>query len=333
MSPAATVVVPTHNRPDAVATTVHHLLESAGATHAEVIVVDDGGSPPLSLPAHEALRVVRTPGVERSQARNLGALAARGPLVIFVDDDITVRSDFVERHLDAARQFGDVIAVGRISLLPELLRSPVGRFRRTIEEPAQDRARGFVADQNFCTAANMSMRRASFLALGGFDPAILSGEDQDLALRSSRGGRPIVYLPEAEVLHRDSINSIGAYARRHEWGARAMAPLLRRYPDRSENIARLQQARALGEARSPREFLRLFSRLVFSKEPFLMGLGVLIPAIERSGAGDAVLFPLYRALLGLRMFRGFRRGLGETRKAAPLPSSLVVARSESGRPD
>ena len=333
MSPTASVIVPTHDRPEAVAITVRHLLDSVRGALGEIVVVDDGGSPPLSLPADEALRIVRTSGVERSKARNLGALAARAPLVIFVDDDISVRADFVERHIQASREFGDVIAVGRISLLPELLVSPVGRFRRTIEEPAQDRARGFVAEPNFCTAANMSMRRDSFLALGGFDPAILSGEDQDLALRSSRGGRRIVYLPEAEVLHRDAIDSIGAYARRHEWGAFAIAPFLRRYPDRAENIARLDQGRPLGAARSPREFFRLFSRLVLSKEPFLLGLGGLIPAMERSGAGDAILFRLYRALLGLRMFRGFQRGLDTTREAPPLPAALPSVASGGGRPD
>lgn len=72
------MVIPTHNRPAAVAETVSHCLASAQRVDAEVIVVDDGGSPHLSLPPHPRLHLVRTPGVERSNARNQGACAARG---------------------------------------------------------------------------------------------------------------------------------------------------------------------------------------------------------------------------------------------------------------
>ena len=321
--PAASVIVPTHNRPGAIGDTLRHLVDSAHLSAAEIVVVDDGGSPPLSLETSERVRVVRTPGLERSRARNLGAQAARSPLVIFVDDDITVHADFVANHLRASREFGDVLSVGRISLTPEIRESRVGRFRSLIEEPSQERARGIVADENFATAANMSMRRESFLTLGGFDPAILSGEDQDLAMRwSARGGR-IVFLPEAEVLHRDAIDSISAYARRHEWGAFAMAPLLRRYAHRPENLVRLDRGRPLGEARSIREALRLSTRHALSTRPSLGALARGISVLESLRVGDRALFPLYRILLGLHLFRGFQRGLCATQRAPPIPGPLA----------
>jgi len=322
MRPSASVIIPTHNRPVAVVETVSQCLASAERSAAEVVVVDDGSSPALSLPTHPLLRVVRTQWGERSRARNQGACASLGELLVFVDDDISVPGEFVEQHLCASGEFGDVLGVGRISLPAVSTSTPFGRFRRTIEQPSQDRVRGFVAEENFCTAANMSMRRRTFLSLGGFDPAILSAEDQDLSLRFSATGGKIVYLPEADVIHRDTVVDIGAYGRRHEWGARALAPFLRRYPDRPENALRLIPATPLLRAPWPVVGGGILLRQTLSNLWVMVFIRGLINAAERSGARDQLLFPLYRTLLGLHLFRGFREGLASVATAPQWPQPL-----------
>lgn len=322
MSISASVIVPTHSRPAAILETVEHCLESARGCGAEVVVVDDGSTPPVSLPQIDGLRITRTAGVERSRARNIGACAALGGVLIFVDDDITVGPDFVAQHLHASREFGDVISVGKVSLPGGWAGTPFGRFRLTIEVPSQDRPRGFVAEQNFCTAANMSIRRQTFLSLGGFDPAVLSSEDQDLALRFSALGGRIVYLPEAEVIHRDAVADMAAYGRRHEWGARALAPFLRRYPSRPENALRLLTGTPLLQVHWPVEGSRILLRKALSSGWVMAAIRRLILTVERGGAGDRLLFPLYRTLLGLHLFRGFRAGLAAVATPPPLPPRL-----------
>jgi cellulose synthase/poly-beta-1,6-N-acetylglucosamine synthase-like glycosyltransferase len=287
--------------------------------------VDDGSAPPLSLPSDVPARMVRTSGVERSRARNAGAATARGELLIFIDDDISVGPSFVQEHVRAAVEFGPVISVGKISPPPESSSTAFGRFRHTIESPGLSRPRGLVPETNFCTAANMSMRRRDFLELGGFDPAILSGEDQDLALRFSQGGGRIAYIPEAEVIHRDAIADVVAYCRRHEWGGRTMAPLIRRYPDRSENVVRRQLVATLRESRFPGGTFGLVARMILSSEPSLKVVEWGVRGVERLGFNDRQLFPLYRLLLGLRLFRGYREGLARVRQAPAVPASLDPA--------
>lgn len=321
VAPFAAVIVPAHNRPEAVAETVKRLMAGRGRTDDfEVIVVDDGSEPPLALPSVDGLRVLRTEGIERSRARNLGAVSTRADLVIFIDDDISVDSDFVRAHRQASRDFPDSIGVGSLHLPGEMGRTPFGRFRREIEGPHQERPRGPVAEQNFCTAANMSMNRQQFLDIGGFDPAIVSSEDQDLALRfCARGGR-IAFLPEAAALHRDSNADIEAYCRRHEWGSRAMAPFLRRYPEREDNQARLRFDPAR-HVRLP-ERAALIARRLAAHPLAVRGLLAITRAAENAGVSDSRLFGLYRVLLGLHLFRGFRQGLVEVTAAPPLPASL-----------
>lgn len=307
---SASVIVPTHNRPNEIAETLQHLLGVRTETDFEIVVVDDGSNPPLSL-SSPGVRLVRTPGIERSRARNLGAVFAAGDLLVFLDDDIAVSPDLVSTHQRSAVEFGDVLCVGRISLPGALCRSPFGRFRQLIENSSQARPRGFVGEKNFCTAANMSIRRGTFLALGGFDPAMLSGEDQDLALRFTALGKSIVFLPEADGLHRDHNADIASYCRRHEWGARAMAPLLRRYPDRADSKARLR-------------FEKGFAlRRVLSRRLILALLLRGVSTVERVHGSDRVLLPIYRLLLGLHLFRGFREGLLEVRLPPPIPLPIA----------
>lgn len=322
MANCSTVIIPTHNRPEGIAETLRHLLEARSRTTFEVVVVDDGSDPPVSLNAQEGVRVLRTQGVERSRARNLGASTATGSLLIFLDDDMTVPTDFVAAHEHAATDFGDVLCVGGVSLPAEAARSPFGRFRRLIEDPSQTHSRGLVTEKNFCTAQNMSLRRDTFLSLGGFDPEIVSSEDQDLALRfSERGGR-IIFVPEATALHRDSNVGLASYCRRHEWGSRAMAPFLRRYPDRVENRHRLRFESGSTGAHSFRKRSAFVSRRILSQPPILRLLLGGVLACEHAGGSDRVLFPMYRVLLGLHLFRGFREGLAKVRAAPPLPAPI-----------
>lgn len=325
MTLPASVVVPTHNRQEAVKENLVSLLSSARHAGAEVLVVDDGSSPPLTLAPAEGLRVFRTLGVERSRARNLGALEARGELLVFLDDDMSVSFDFVEQHVRGAGDFSRALAVGRVVLPAEMKASPFGRFRSLIEE-SEPPGRPRESEPGGCTAANMSMRRGEFLDIGGFDPGIVSGEDQDLALRfCSKGGR-VVFLPDARSVHCDSRTSIYSYTRRHEWGARTMAPFILRYPDAPENRARAWSAKALRRTSFPAETTRLAIRLLLSRDWPLWVIEHLVRMVERAGLEDGLLFPLYRSLLGLRLFRGFRTGLRETLVAPPSPGSLQSAK-------
>src|SRR5262245_56955329 len=93
-APRLSVIIATRNRPELLAATLERLCaQSVPADEYEVVVVDDGSSPPLALPdavGAAAIHLVRTVGVERSAARNAGVAAARGEWILFLDDDMAV---------------------------------------------------------------------------------------------------------------------------------------------------------------------------------------------------------------------------------------------------
>ena len=105
--PPASVVIPTHNRRHPVCRTLESLARQTCAPERfEVIVAANACSDGtvdcvrgLTLPY--TLRALDLPAPGASAARNAGAEAARGALIIFLDDDIDVAPGLVAAHLRA----------------------------------------------------------------------------------------------------------------------------------------------------------------------------------------------------------------------------------------
>jgi glycosyltransferase involved in cell wall biosynthesis len=310
---SVTVVVPTRNRPASLREALAGLSrQDAGPASYEVVVVDDGSLPPVSLPGtvDPLISILRLEGVERSAARNAGASRARGNLLVFLDDDMAVREDFVRLHIDAQNLWPGALVVGAVRLPDQVRATPFGHFRQALENTQVPAIRGWVTAPNFCTAQNMSIPATLFGRLGGFDPGLSSSEDQDLALRHTAGGGRIAFLPEAEAVHRDWAVDIRAYCRRTEWGSEHMIPFCRRYPDRPDTVDR---ARINGPLNWPGEplprNLRRLAKSLLTARPMIEALFRLTEALEHHWPQEAMLDRLYRLLLGAHIFRGYRRGL------------------------
>ena len=201
------VILPTRDRASTLIETLHRLShQNLAAGDFEIIVVDDGSHPPIHIIESTngvKCRVVRLGGAGRSAARNVGAAAAGSNLLVFIDDDLTVGPEFLSYHQRAHREWPGALVVGAIRLGDLVLETPFGKFRDTLEQHEVPIARGLTAKRNLCTAANMSIDRARFQELGGFDPALHSAEDQDFALRHTQSGGRIAFIPEALAIHRD----------------------------------------------------------------------------------------------------------------------------------
>ena len=311
--PKLSVVIPTRNRPEAVRETLAPLFaQELPAADYEIIVVDDGSTPPLAipgLPSAPKTTLLGTTGLERSAARNAGAAAAQGDVLLFLDDDITVDARFLGLHAAAQAEWPGAIAVGRIALPPASLDAPFSRFRQRLEEQGRPRERGPVAARNFCTAANMSISRDAFLRLGGFDPALPSGEDQDLALRHTASGGLLVHVPDAIGIHRD-VTDLAGYCRRTEWGSEHLVAFSRKHPAWADSVDR---ERVNGPLRWGREPLRLslskLAKAALSSRLICAGLIGAARAVEGSRPGGSGPERLYALLIGLHVFRGYRTGL------------------------
>jgi len=308
------VIIPTHNRPEKLEQILDCLRrQDVASADYEIIVVDDNSLPPVSLQRIEQgpeTLLVRLDETERSAARNTGAEKARGDLLIFVDDDMKVGSDFISNHLRAHEMYPGALVVGAVRLPEEAIATPFGRFRQKLEDNALPEASGPTTIENFCTAANMSIAHARFSEIGGFETSIVSSEEQDFALRHTARGGEIVFVPEARAIHCDDALGSRSYCRRAEWGSRNMIPFCLRYPDWPDNIERERVNVPLLFCREPfSQCLRKLIKSALAMRPVRSTLFVLAVILERAAPESAALDRTYRLLLGAHIFRGYRKGL------------------------
>ncbi len=185
--PLVSIIIPHFNRCRLLVETLASVYKQ---THSnwEVIVVDDG-SREEELSAVERLvdervRVlIRKDGDKGpSRCRNLGAQAAKGTFLLFLDSDDLLAPWCLESRLQLFRNSNDVDAV----ILP------VAIFCNTPGDTLQywndlngddDIARFVVSDPVWHTSSPM-WRKASFQNIGGFNEKVMYGDDSELHLRS-----------------------------------------------------------------------------------------------------------------------------------------------------
>lgn len=198
------VIINTFERPRALAHCLEALTRQAGAEPFEVIVVDDGGEvdlEPAVAPVRGglSLRLERIAHAGRAAARNRGVALARGSRILFLGDDVIAAPECVAIH--QSRSDPKIAVVG-----PYPLKNPCGSppFRRWAEPNPQHE----ITDREnagfwFFATGNLSMDRAVFNDLGGFDPrfTVYGWEDIDLGLRFELAGGRLVFDERAAALH------------------------------------------------------------------------------------------------------------------------------------
>ncbi len=212
-SPLVSVIVPAYN---AAATLPACLaaLQQQDFPHSqyEIIVVDDGSTDATAALAEAAgVRVIRQPNAGPAAARNAGAAAACGELLLFTDADCAPEPGWLAA-LAAALAEPDVAGAKGAYLTRQTALVP--RFTQLEYEDRYDRMAG-AANIDFVDTYSAAYRREVFLANGGFDTIFptASVEDQELSFRLAEKGYRLVFVPAARVYHRHN-PTLRAYVRR-----------------------------------------------------------------------------------------------------------------------
>ena len=211
--PFASVVVPAYNAAGTLPLCLAALADQDSPSSAyEVIVVDDGSTDETAAIARAAgVRVIGQPRAGPAAARNRGAAAAAGELLLFTDADCAPVRGWLAA-LSAA--FADPAVAGAKGAYLTRQRGLVPRFTQLEYEERYDRMAG-VETIDFVDTYSAAYRRDVFLANRGFDTIFptASVEDQELSFRLAEKGYRLVFVPAAQVYHRHN-PTLRAYVRR-----------------------------------------------------------------------------------------------------------------------
>ena len=200
--PTVTVVV-THFEQQA---QLDRTLAALAGQAEDVVVADDGSAVAPVVP--DGVRLVRQAdlGFRAAAARNLGAAAATGEVLVFLDADTTPEPGFVEAILRRVAACPDVLAVGRrrhADLSGDGRELPEPSWLTEAYAASADLLHADGRSFRFVISAVLALRRELFDDLGGFDERYVGygGEDWDLAYRAWNAGAVLVHERDAVAWH------------------------------------------------------------------------------------------------------------------------------------
>ena len=207
--PDVTVLIPTYNRPEGLARTLHALQQQSNRNFA-VVVVDDCGERAARDAVTSEVRgaldvtILSTPrNGGPGAARNMGLRQARSEFIAFLDDDVEVSANWLEAHLAATRGGDHAVSIG--PLHPPIGWSPTPwnaweAATLAREYTAMSAGRYRHGWRQFFTGSAV-LRREDVLAAGGFDERFKRAEDIELGLRLAKAGCEFVFAGEATAWH------------------------------------------------------------------------------------------------------------------------------------
>lgn len=193
---AVSVVIPTIGR----AELLRACLESLAAcdpTADEIVVIDQSGGDEIAelVAGFDGARAVRSDERGVAIARNTGLRAAANDIVLMTDDDCTVAPDWVGTGAQLLASEPGLIVSGRV-----LAAGDESEVPSTIADTEPRDHTGTVQCGVLYTN-NVALKRSEVLALGGFDEAFETAEDNDLCYRWLTSGRRLRYEPSLLVWH------------------------------------------------------------------------------------------------------------------------------------
>lgn len=309
---SVTVVVCTRDRP-ALLEQCLRALSLQTYPNFDVLVVDNGSTPvaPDVCRRWKATRVpAPIPGLTR--ARNIGARAARGDLVAFIDDDGVAEPGWLEAMVGDFRDPSIAAVSGRVRYMKAIAGTRVISEMESTEDPARPRGRFDANTRDWFALAcfggvgdggNMAFRRSVFAAGLAFDERLGRGRklecgDEHVVFAALiAAGYRIAHNPEAIVRHPCPSTPATEQARRFRDLRQSIAYLVflwNEFPSHRGSIRRFLH-KAVSKRLAPRNPNRSFAARLSRPRALMAALGGLVvywcarrewscdPALHREG--------------------------------------------------
>ena len=201
---SASIIVPTRNRAELLKRFLPLLAEQSARDSYEIIVVNNGSTDSTAAVVSDAakkwthIRMIDEPWLGSARAIHTGAAAAKSPILIFIDDDMSVGADFVARHLAAHRESPGDCVLGQILSAPG--RHPFERMLAYIYDGPRNTLPYRQPEPSDYWSGNVSMARELYFRLGGYDEEFAKigyGKDIEFGMRLVAAGVKMRFVPEA----------------------------------------------------------------------------------------------------------------------------------------
>jgi len=195
------VIVPAYYSESTLEKCLKSIRESAYKNY-ELIVIDDGSSDATRVIAKKFAdqMLEHSRNLGRSQARNSGIRLAKGDILLFIDSDVLVKKDTLEKVDKYFLEHKEVDALTGILSKEHPNKSYFSQYKNLYMNYIFSKLPKRI---HFLYGSIHAVRAQVALPYG---PNIHAGEDTDIGLRLSRMGKQIAFVKDLEVIHLKSYN-------------------------------------------------------------------------------------------------------------------------------
>jgi GT2 family glycosyltransferase len=264
-----------------------------------IVIVDQTES--WRGPQDSRVKILNSGKVSPARKRDIGAEAAIGRTLVFIDDDAYPNRDFLRTLNEYSLIFEHFAIVGPAITPPDAGIREVfsGTFyESSILNPTSFRytPRGNIKCVDDYPTVNFSINRNLFLSIGGFNTDFWPGEDTLFCLKLKENGIPIVYIPSLLMnhhrrtsfkLHLKQVASYGLHR----------GNFARYFPGNSRNWTYFLPSLFTSYLIILPVALKLSSNMLFSLTPLILYLVLLFASIfemvPRYGFKSGFILPFY----------------------------------------
>jgi len=331
------IIIPTYNHKDLLRETLESLAQQTyPADRFEVMIVDDGSTDGTHEIVAETypfiLRCVRQANQGDAAARNFGAQQSTADILVFLDDDILVKPDYLAGLINAHGLHPNSIVVGTWDLWPtetsglsqsaRILLASGSYYTRSASTQDSRISSGqtdTVEEIPFrdIHSNNMALGREAYFRIGMMQPLEFSGSsmwcDLDFTYRAYRQGYKFLRSSKAVCWHRDhSADSLDEFKTRMKIAAYRSVTLFQKYPELLVHLPMFLDKTPINWRQdSPSLIARKVFRAIISTRLTLWTMEQSVKVIENRHPASGMLPTLYRYIIGGYIFQGYRQGLGQ----------------------
>ncbi len=211
-------------------------LSDSGYRVLEVLVVDDCSHPNISVDNTPLpLKVIRSetpvgPGV----ARNIGAGAAQGDILLFIDSDIVIKSDVISKIVERFKKDKNVAAISGFYKFDKRYDNYSTLYHGAYFEYKHE---SIPEEGTFVDTAIWAIRKNIFDSTVGFPDGMFTSEDLEYGITLYRKGYKLCADRRIQGIHIKSITFKGWVKNRFLCCANMVMARLKRESGESEKVA------------------------------------------------------------------------------------------------
>jgi len=214
------IIIPVHNKRYYTRKCLASIIAHKASDSFEIVLVDNASTDGTAVYLEGMARdnpfirpIINPVNLGFAKACNIGAAAARGEYLVFLNNDVLVTENWLKKLLEPLASNSGIGISGARCLFADGTIQHAGMYFRNNGHPFHP-YRFFpgnfplaapATELNCVTGACMAFRREEFLHLGKFDEGFINRfEDVDICLRFREAGYKIIYQPEALIIHHES---------------------------------------------------------------------------------------------------------------------------------